>query len=245
MKKSLALFVLFAFSQLAYSENEALQPNPQSSTHADQQDNKNESNVSGKPYQKRLTTFSDSFDLLKKKVYIIETYPTEMSDEAKKIFVQNGFEVVDEPSVDDVQIILIEDAQFSFKKGSSNWVSRDYNGLVTSNTNDADAVQKMLEGLRPPISLGIDAGAFYGNTVAAISGATRGALENRDFKKKIIPFDQAMTLKVSVKKLTADGKTMTIKTIKPNVNTAEGSHFLVGTNELFAAAIDCLITCTK
>jgi hypothetical protein len=199
--------------------------------------------VSGAAYQKRLPMFSDSFDLSKRKVYVDETYFKEISDEAKKVFAQKGFVVVGDPNEEDVQIIMIEEAKFDFKRGDSNWIDVDYIGLSAKYADNRDGLQKYLEGLRPPSTIGVDAGVLFGSTVAAITGAARGALSNSDFKKGAIPFDQAMTLKVSVLKIAADGKTVHLKTIKPNVNTKEGGRFLVDPSELYAAAIDCLITC--
>lgn len=232
--KWIGLLSLIVIALPAYPDGEM----PQSSVQAAIQS----SDATTRPYQRRLTTFSDSFDRSKKKVCIVETYPKVMSDEARSIFAKNGFEVVDEPSGEDVQIIFIEMARFDFRRGSANWVDVDYNQLAASNANDKEGVQKYLEGLQPPATIGVDAGVLYGATAALLTGAARGALTNRDARNNSVPYDQAMTLTVNVKKMTADGKTVRVKTIKSNVNATD-ARFLIDPSELYAAAIDCMITC--
>lgn len=240
MKRTITaiLAILVSLANPAYSDPAAADIPAQSAVAA----SATESQDDAKPYQRRLTTFSDSFDQSKKKVYIVEAYPKIMSDKARDIFIEVGYDVVNEPAGDDVQIISIDGARFNFRRGNANWVDLDYGRLAESSAQDPEGVKKYLEGLQPPPTIGIDAGVFYGATVSLLTGAARGALTNSDARNKSIPFDQAMTLIVNVGKLDASGKLVVTRTIKANVDTS-ASRFLTAPGELFAEAVGCMITC--
>jgi len=166
-----------------------------------------------------------------------------LTAKARAVFEQNGFKVTSDRDSADV-VILFDGVRFDYWRDGEDKIIFPYASLVYE--PDQVRLQQVLRQQKPGFQLRGDASAIFGSSgVAGVGGILETLVKRSEvFVDKTGPYNQRVGIWATIY-VKDHGKSVETQKITAWSICRDGNVFHIKPDELYATAVDCLITCTK
>lgn len=168
-----------------------------------------------------------------------------LNGEARKVLAKGGISVVENKADADIAFEIVA-AQLSYGHNiTAHPIIVPYLGIAS--TTDWDDLQHKMKLQKPGATPGLDAGIFFGPVMALLSGMTRAVADHHsdDLVEDTSPVDQSMLLVVEMY-IKKNGEFKMEQRDWPSVSLEKPSSYIYAKpDQLFADAVECIISCTR
>jgi len=168
-----------------------------------------------------------------------------LSGEARKVLVKGGISVVENKADADVAFEIVA-AQLSYGHDiTAHPIIVPYLGIAA--TTDWDDLQRKMKLQKPGARPGLDASIFFGPAMALLSGVTRAVTDQHsdDLVEDTSPVDQRMLVVVEMY-IKKNGEFRKEQRDWPSAQLEKPSSYIYAKpDQLFADAVECIISCTR
>ncbi|WP_435626385.1 hypothetical protein [Candidatus Ferrigenium straubiae] len=167
-----------------------------------------------------------------------------LSGEARKVLAKGGITVIEDKADADIAFEIVA-AQLHYGHDHAHPIIVPYLGIAA--TTDWDDLQRKMKLQKPGARAGLDAGIFFGPAMALLSGVTRAVADQHsdDLVEDTSPVEQGMLLVVEMY-IKKNGEFKREQRDWPRAQLEKPSTYIYAKpDQLFADAVECIISCTR